>query len=320
MKKNKNICIILLVVFCLINITACSNKTEKKDEVENQVAININQQKENNENNENEINSNEEEYSTTSLFDEVFEVFSNKIGKSNFEEDESYVKSLTNYSVEVTIPDDESIGRIKVSDESGDYVSLLYYPQNGKETLTLVAFNRNGYEISISNELHELNTLKYTTYDINATEKNKNVSDIDDLKKFMFVEIGDGKSKTSDKIDVYLNIQEVKTSEGKVYFEIDTNLPDETSLMVSVEGVNYNASSKVSIDNNRAITEPFSNKGNALESGEYTVKVTMPVPSIQSNAVRDIIGNIGENMVGDLVIKSSIGESYIIEKQISISL
>ena len=113
MKKNKNICIILLVVFCLINITACSNKTEKKDEVENQVAININPQKENN---ENEINSNEEEYSTTSLFDEVFEVFSNKIGKSNFEEDESYVKSLTNYSVEVTIPDDESIGRIKVSE------------------------------------------------------------------------------------------------------------------------------------------------------------------------------------------------------------
>ena len=46
MKKNKNICIILLVVFCLINITACSNKTEKKDEVENQVAININKQKE----------------------------------------------------------------------------------------------------------------------------------------------------------------------------------------------------------------------------------------------------------------------------------
>ena len=53
MKKNKNICIILLVVFCLINITACSNKTEKKDEVENQVAVNINQQKENHKNNEN---------------------------------------------------------------------------------------------------------------------------------------------------------------------------------------------------------------------------------------------------------------------------
>lgn len=317
MKKRKSICLVLLVVFSLINITACSNTSDKQDEIEKQVEINTDQQIENN---ESEISPNVEEYPTTTLFDEVFEVFYSKVGKSNFNEDEKYVKSLSNYSVEVTIPDDENIGRLKVSDESGDYVSLLYYPKNNSETLCLVAFNRNGYEISVSDELHESNTLKYSTYDINVTEKNKEVSTIDDLKKFMFVEIGDGKSKTSEKIEVYLNVQEVKTSEGKVYFEIDTNLPNETSLMVSVSGGDYNASSKVSIENNKATTETFSNKGNALNSGEYTVEVTMPVANIQSNAVRDVIGNTGENMTGELVVKSSVGDSYLIEKKITISL
>ena len=317
MKKRKSICLVLLVVFSLINITACSNTSDKQDEIEKQVEINTDQQIENN---ESEISPNVEEYPTTTLFDEVFEVFYSKVGKSNFNEDEKYVKSLSNYSVEVTIPDDENIGRLKVSDESGDYVSLLYYHKNNSETLCLVAFNRNGYEISVSDELHESNTLKYSTYDINANEKNKEVSTIDDLKKFMFVEIGDGKSKTSEKIEVYLNVQEVKTSEGKVYFEIDTNLPNETSLMVSVSGGDYNASSKVSIENNKATTETFSNKGNALNSGEYTVEVTMPVANIQSNAVRDVIGNTGENMTGELVVKSSVGDSYLIEKKITISL
>lgn len=255
----------------------------------------------------------------TPLFKDIFLKFIDKVGINSFDEDKAMVESLSEYNIEITPPTEYILGKFKISDDKGDYVSLCYLPLNNKEILTLITYNRNGYEISISNDMHKSTELQYITYDINATDKNKVVSNINELANFMFVEIGDASSKTNEKLEVFIDIKPI-VHDGKVIFDIGTNLPNGTQLMVDLSGNDYYGQTKVIVENGTITTEAFSNKGQALLSGNYKVEVSMPLPAIQSNSVRNVIGNTGENMIGELVEKSSIGDSYVVEKEMDFSL
>ena len=110
-----------------------------------------------------------------------------------------------------------------------------------------------------------------------------------------------------------------------VIFEIETNLPDETELMLTLSNGNYNennaftAQTKVNIKDGKATSEGFSNKGEAL-SGDFDLSISMSLPSLQSDAVRAIIGENGEHMTGNLVESSSIGNSNTIKAMFNVSI
>ncbi len=118
------------------------------------------------------------------------------------------------------------------------------------------------------------------------------------------------------ELDVYINAKALMTS-GKARFYIETNLPDETVLMLSLRRGNYNtddhftAQTKVTISNGKALSDAFSNKGKSL-SGEYDLTISMSIPTLQSDAVREIIGQNGEYMIGSIVEDSNIGNNKVV--------
>ena len=95
---------------------------------------------------------------------------------------------------------------------------------------------------------------------------------------------------------------EETTKDGKAYFIINTNLPDETELILTLSQAssNYRAQGKVTIAGGTATSEAFSDHDAPL-SGDYTLEVTMSLPKLQSDSVRAVIGEKGEYLTGQYV-------------------
>jgi hypothetical protein len=88
-----------------------------------------------------------------------------------------------------------------------------------------------------------------------------------------------------------------------------TNLPDGTNLMISIsrKESNYSAEDKVEVAGGRFRTQKFSQKGSDLNPGRYSVEVLMPFPGVQSEGVRSVIGEHGEELTGPLVKHEELG-------------
>ena len=109
-------------------------------------------------------------------------------------------------------------------------------------------------------------------------------------------------------------------NEDFLALDIETNLPDETELMLSFSRANYNdfspdnymAQTKVTIVDGKASFEGFSHKGNR-PAGGYDLCVSMSLPSLQSDVVRAVIGEKGENMTGAYAKEDPDFESKTVE-------
>ncbi len=55
-------------------------------------------------------------------------------------------------------------------------------------------------------------------------------------------------------------------------------------------------------------------------NGDYDLSISMSLPSTQADAVREVIGENGENMTGGLVEQSSIGSSNVISALFTVSI
>lgn len=263
---------------------------------------------------------NEDIIITTDFYEKTFKIFSDRVGNSSFEADKKVIETI-GYTTEITEPDDEKLATIKVEDGSGNYVTLMYYPENGIEKLTLLSYGRDNCSITITNDLHTI-PVEYVTYNIDDEQRNKNVSSLSDLEKFMFVDMKNVTSNIStDKINAYIDVTTKFNDSGKVYFEIASNLPDETKLMLTLsDGESYSAQSSVVVKDGKVTSEAFSNKGNVISSGSYTLKISMPLAVVQPDSVRKLIGNNGENLIGDLVVSGIDGESKTVTKEIEVLL
>lgn len=108
---------------------------------------------------------------------------------------------------------------------------------------------------------------------------------------------------------------------GDAYFTIQTNLPDETNLIVGIKGINdsglandnYSAQEKVTVKNGNAVAGPFRNESVPLPAGEYNVEITMPYAGVQPENVQRVIGKKGKNLRGDDIVVSSEDEGEYIE-------
>lgn len=102
----------------------------------------------------------------------------------------------------------------------------------------------------------------------------------------------------------------VRDSEmGRPVVAGQTNLPDGTSLLVSVTcpSISYIGQDAVTVASGRFQSVPFSKRGNALGASNCSSEVTMPEPSTQPPAVRAKIGERGEKLQGALVRRDSGG-------------
>lgn len=115
--------------------------------------------------------------------------------------------------------------------------------------------------------------------------------------------------------------ESIEEKDGKVRFHIKTNLPDTAELMVGIFEKNngdYKGQTHVIVENGEAITEWFSNKGESLSNGEYTLSISMSNPKLQSEEVQKVVGENGEYLDGDLVEKGDDSSYVSMEKTITL--
>lgn len=120
---------------------------------------------------------------------------------------------------------------------------------------------------------------------------------------------GDGAVQKEDNLFVEfdITIQDIET--GKPSVLVNSNLPEGMNLMVTLQNneLNYTGQSSGEIDDEGTVTiGPFSSRGDPLEPGVYSLRVNSALPRIQPDKVREIIGEKGEKLKGDLVEQSDI--------------
>ena len=121
-------------------------------------------------------------------------------------------------------------------------------------------------------------------------------------------------------IDVSIDIKAELTEQKHLKIFGETNLPDMTELLISINGINtsYKGQDKVVVNDNKFDSSNFSSDGEEFRIGQYKIDVTMPVPSTQSQLVQDKIGEKGENLKGLLVKSGDFGISVSTNKIIEI--
>jgi hypothetical protein len=101
-------------------------------------------------------------------------------------------------------------------------------------------------------------------------------------------------------------------SDGKPMpvIEGETNLPDGAELLVSVQKVTsrFMAQGKAPVTSGKFRAGPFSSGGGPLSPGDYEVSISMSVARFQPEAVQLIIGDRGQNLTGENVKESAIGD------------
>lgn len=91
----------------------------------------------------------------------------------------------------------------------------------------------------------------------------------------------------------------------------ETNLPNDTEGIASIESkmTKKGGSDKFTVQGGRFRAGPFSDGGQGLAPGNYTLDLTIAIAQVQPPQVRAIIGQNGENLRGPLVERDSIGTS-----------
>lgn len=101
-------------------------------------------------------------------------------------------------------------------------------------------------------------------------------------------------------INVDLSVELERGADGRVRILGKTNLPAGMTLMLDLSrtGSKYFAGDKVGVVDGRIVSSWFSEGGKPLTPGTYEIKVSSPLPDLQSPAVRAAIGKTGENLLG----------------------
>ena len=135
------------------------------------------------------------EFEFTQLYSDFFEPYEKSFGKltlDDFQQENS--EKFADYEVEITEGNENDLWTFDISDGENK-VYIAFYPSNDmyenppeewKWTLSTLSYDSNGNEISISDRFHLNSKPTYTIYDKDSETHSKEVSNADELKKFMF--------------------------------------------------------------------------------------------------------------------------------------
>jgi len=106
--------------------------------------------------------------------------------------------------------------------------------------------------------------------------------------------------------ELILNVN-TRVEDGKLYFDVETNLPDGMEVMFTVEaGEDIWGQSKVQVSSGFITAGPFSRQGEPYPPGEYVLSITSSLLRLQSLEVQQILGENGENFYGDYITEGRI--------------
>ncbi len=120
---------------------------------------------------------------------------------------------------------------------------------------------------------------------------------------------------------VSLSVQPEIQTNKRVIVTGKTNLPPDTSLMISLEDALTGESrgqTKTKVLSDGSYQSELLGPLSGLKDGQYVVSVTMPYAHVQSDAVRRIIGEKGQNLKGPLVKKGTFGNTVNEEKEFAV--
>lgn len=102
--------------------------------------------------------------------------------------------------------------------------------------------------------------------------------------------------------EVEINAQVLTTEDKRIVVNGTTNLPDSTSLLITLdnEGLGFSAEEIVNVLNGRFYTSPLG-KATGLPDGNYVIQIVMPLPLMQPETVQSVIGQQGQYLTGSLV-------------------
>lgn len=90
-------------------------------------------------------------------------------------------------------------------------------------------------------------------------------------------------------------------NDGKFYFTMETNFPDETPIIFTLKGKNYHAQSKGTVISGTVSSEGFFEKTQKLKDGLYKITVSCPINNVLPDSVKLVFGNRNRNIVGQNV-------------------
>lgn len=102
-----------------------------------------------------------------------------------------------------------------------------------------------------------------------------------------------------------------KMNDGKIRFQVSSNIPEETPLMFTLRGKEYTAQCKSVAGNRISISEWFSDRGNPMKNGFYTIDVSCPIYSVLPEKIKKIFGERNRNICGQYVKFEPVGGNTI---------
>lgn len=116
-----------------------------------------------------------------------------------------------------------------------------------------------------------------------------------------------------------LEVKLTRTSGGGVVVSGSTRLPDGMALRVSLQtDINgYYAQDTVQVHSGSYESAAFTDRGNALPSGLYTVSISSPLMYLQPLHVQRELGASGNEIPKDIRQKSSYDDSYTVSYSVS---
>ena len=121
--------------------------------------------------------------------------------------------------------------------------------------------------------------------------------------------------------DVTIDVTVTELPDRRIRLHGTTNLPTNTNLMLSVEERmqgGFRGQSKCSVASDGSFSSEAFGPAGGLKDGLYIAEVMMPIPRMQSDGVRKLIGENGENLSGPLVENGTIGVTISAKKEFTI--
>lgn len=248
-------------------------------------------------------NSSIEEINVSKLFDDVFIKLTDDVGITSFDECLDYVKS-TKFEYKANTPSSEEPGEITITDDSDFYITMWFESQDNGNVFYDVVYSNGTFEGSVMYDSIKKEK-RYRIYDATASKKSKNVNSLNEVISFIRNDIPERRKSYSDTvdsngiIDVVFDIAH-REENGKIFFDVSTNLPDNMVLMLSVTNDDYYAQDKVKVNGGVFTSSGFSDKGNKL-AGHYKLEISSIFPNLQDSDVVTKIGAKGELLTGNYV-------------------
>lgn len=121
--------------------------------------------------------------------------------------------------------------------------------------------------------------------------------------------------------DVTITLTASELPDGRIRLHGTTNLPASTTLMLSVaermEG-GFIGQTKCSVAADGSFSSEGFGPSSGLEDGLYIAEVVMPIPSVQPDDARRVIGDNGENLTGPLVENGAFGVTISTKKEFTV--